>query len=70
MPHPELDLDTRRRVEETIDRLQLNDPECIAARELYYDDYLQKRLDIRQLMKWSPFVACELLRQTQRRPET
>jgi hypothetical protein len=66
MPHPELDAETRRRVEETISRLGLNDPECIEARELYYDAYVRNDLSIRQLRRWSPFVASELDRQTPR----
>ena len=61
MPNPSLDEATRARVQATIDRLRLNDEECIAARALYYQPYAEGRLPPELLREWSPFVAREAL---------
>jgi len=61
-PNPELDEQTQGRVQATICRLKLNDPECIAAREQHYDEYLIGG-DIGYLDRWCPFLALELRRQ-------
>lgn len=63
LPNPTLDELTRVRVQATIDRLDLNDSECIQARTKEYDAYLNDDLPFRLLEKWSPFVAMELKRQ-------
>jgi hypothetical protein len=63
LPAPDLDHGERQRVQATIDRLKLNDRECIAARELYYDAYVNGGLNLDLLHQWSPFVAREVVRQ-------
>ncbi len=62
LPSPDLDDATRARVEATIDRLGLNDQECIGARALYYQPFVEGHLSLDQLAEWSPFVAREVLR--------
>jgi hypothetical protein len=63
LPNPDLDEATRRRVQATIDRLDLNDNECLQAREKDYDAYLKRELPYDLLERWSPFVAREMRRQ-------
>ncbi|WP_437820021.1 hypothetical protein [Sorangium sp. So ce1078] len=36
--------------------------ECIAAREMYYNAYLDKGLTLELLQEWSPFVDREIVR--------
>ena len=61
MPSPSLDEPTRSKVQATIDRLGLNDAECVAARALYYQPYVEGLLAPEQLREWSPFVARQAL---------
>jgi hypothetical protein len=68
MPSPSLDEATRARVQATIDRLGLNDEECVAARALYYQPYVEGELSAKLLQEWSPFVAREALRPRDGRP--
>lgn len=63
LPSQGLDPATYERVQATIDRLRLNDDECIAAREQYYDAYLAGGIKLEWLEAWSPFVAREVVRQ-------
>jgi hypothetical protein len=69
LPNPGLKLSLRKKVQSTINRLNLNDPECIAARAEHYDAFLEHTRDARRgitfdsLRRWSPFVAKELIRQ-------
>jgi hypothetical protein len=49
-------------VQATIDRLGLNDEECVGARALYYQPFVEGQLSPELLMEWSPFVAREVLR--------
>lgn len=63
LPNPKLDPSLGQAVQQTIDRLKLNDPECLAARAEHYDDYLQGDISFDRLRRWSPFVAKELIRQ-------
>lgn len=63
LPSPTLSVRRRRQVQATIDRLKLNDPECLAARAEHYDAYLENELTFERLARWSPFVAKELARQ-------
>ncbi|WP_437909845.1 hypothetical protein WME95_19435 [Sorangium sp. So ce327] len=63
LPAEGLHDETRARVQATIERLKLNDKECIAARELYYTAYLDGGLTLQLLHEWSPFVAREVVRQ-------
>lgn len=62
-PSPRLDMATKVQVEATIARLDLNHPECIAAREQYYREFELKNLSFDLLKRWSPFVAREAFRQ-------
>jgi hypothetical protein len=57
MPAPSLDGPTRAQVQATIDRLGLNDKECIAARAQHYQPYVEGQLTFELLSEWSPFVA-------------
>ncbi|XXT24850.1 hypothetical protein WME94_25285 [Sorangium sp. So ce429] len=63
LPAEGLHDEARERVLATIERLKLNDKECIAAREMYYTAYLDKGLTLELLHEWSPFVAREVVRQ-------
>lgn len=63
LPDPALDEATQRRVQATIDRLDLNDNECLQARAKDYDVYLKSELPFDLLQRWSPFVAREMKRQ-------
>lgn len=69
LPAPELKPSVRRRVLDTINRLRLNDKECLKARSELYDEYIkhvsnrEEGLTFELLRKWSPFVARELERQ-------
>lgn len=63
LPNPELGETIRAKVQTTIDRLRLNDTECLSARASYYDDYLSGDVSFRFLEKRCPFVAIELKRQ-------
>jgi len=69
LPHPDLKPALRAQVQRTIDRLKLNDLECIAARAEHYAAYIEHVGDPKlgipfgQLRRWNPFVAMELLRQ-------
>jgi hypothetical protein len=62
-PNPEFDEATQTRVQATIDRLKLNDNECLQARAIYYEPYRERRLSLQDLEEKSPFVAKELRRQ-------
>ncbi|XXY49280.1 hypothetical protein WME91_55650 [Sorangium sp. So ce269] len=63
LPAEGLHDEARARVHATIERLKLNDTECIAAREMYYAAYLEGGLKLEWLHEWSPFVAREVVRQ-------
>jgi hypothetical protein len=69
LPSPDLPAPLQEAVEQTIGRLRLNDAQCIKARAEHYDAYLEHLKDtlsgisFRQLRRWNPFVAKELLRQ-------
>ncbi|KYF88487.1 hypothetical protein BE17_27280 [Sorangium cellulosum] len=63
LPAEGLHDEARACVQATIERLKLNDKECIAAREMYYTAYLDKGLTLELLQEWSPFVAREVVRQ-------
>ncbi|MFY9820868.1 MAG: hypothetical protein WAM82_05765 [Thermoanaerobaculia bacterium] len=63
LTNPNLDAATQARVQATIDRLKLNDNECLQARATYYEPYRRGLLAFEMLEWWSPFVAAELKRQ-------
>jgi hypothetical protein len=52
-----------RLVEETIERLGLDDPLCRELRARWYQDYLEYNLPADYLKQKSPFVWCEANRQ-------
>lgn len=55
-PNPDLDAVPMRLVEETIERLGLDDPQCRELRARWYQDYLEHSLPSDYLKKKSPFV--------------
>jgi hypothetical protein len=63
LPNPDLDETRRGQVQATIDRLKLNDEECLEARAGFYREYIAGHMKFALLAKWSPFVAAELKRQ-------
>ena len=58
---------TAAAVEDTIDRLRLNDEECCGAREEYAEHYWSERIPFDYVMRHAPFVANELRRQNRLR---
>lgn len=69
LPGATLSLAVRRQVQETIDRLDLNDHECRKLRTAYAEAYSTGDISWTYLVRRAPFVARELDRQGQRRPE-
>jgi hypothetical protein len=61
VPAPDLPADIRTRVEETIERLGLND--FRTSRERDAENYWARRISLAVLIEESPFVAKELRRQ-------
>ena len=62
-PNPDLDAVPMRLVEETIERLGLDDPQCRELRSRWYQDYLEHGLPSVYLKSKSPFVWSEANRQ-------
>lgn len=62
-PNPELEAHAMRVVEETIERLGLDDPQCRNLRATWYQEYLEHDLPADYLKKKSPFVWQEANRQ-------
>lgn len=62
IPDPSLDAPTRRRVQNTIDRLKLDDFRGARARDA--ENYWAREVSLRVLTEESPFVAKELRRQS------
>lgn len=58
-----LDAGNRRRVQATIERLQLRDEECCKARGAYVEAYLSGEMPLGRLEQRAPFIARELRRQ-------
>ena len=56
-------------VEDTIERLRLNDSECCKARSKFAEDYWQRHISLDYLRRHSPFVARELERHGKLREE-
>jgi hypothetical protein len=63
IPGEGLPANLRQRVQETIDRLDLNDDEFIQARMAHYDVFQRGEVKFSHLRKHCPFLAQELLRQ-------
>jgi hypothetical protein len=53
----------RQRVQDTIDRLDLNDDEFIQARAAHYEAFRSGEVQFRHIRKHCPFLAKELVRQ-------
>lgn len=62
-PNPRLEAQAMRVVEQTIERLSLDDPQCRELRASWYQDYLEHGLPSDYLKKKSPFVWHEANRQ-------
>ena len=62
-PNPNLDARPMRLVEETIERLGLDDPQCRELRARWYQDYLEHNLPSVYLKDKAPFVWAEANRQ-------
>lgn len=62
-PNPQLEARALRVVEETIERLGLDDPQCRRLRSNWYQEYLEHNLPSDYLRKKSPFVWQEAERQ-------
>ncbi|HBL25891.1 MAG TPA: hypothetical protein DD490_03545 [Acidobacteria bacterium] len=55
--------ESRRRVEETLRRLRLNDEICRGVRQEYVEGYLEGAISLPYLERRAPFIARELRRQ-------
>lgn len=62
-PNPNLDVRAIRIVEQTIERLGLDDAQCREMRSRRYQEYLEWNLSEEYLKKYFPFVWCEANRQ-------
>jgi hypothetical protein len=51
-------------IKSTIDRLNLNSPECCKAREAYYQAYMSGDITFKFLKAKAPFIALEMIRLT------
>lgn len=63
MPGRGPSVDVMTAVEETIERLRLNDLECCRARSKFAEQYWQSHISLDYLTRHAPFVARELRRQ-------
>lgn len=62
-PAPRLDAQTAEAVQQTIDRLKLNDEECCAARAEWFQEWKDERLSLDYMRRKCPFVCREAVRQ-------
>ena len=62
-PNPDLSPTDRQKVENTINRLDLNDPQHTGMRIKHFQDYIEYPLPSDYLRKYSPFVWLEAQRQ-------
>ncbi len=63
IPSADLDPAIKTRVQATIDRLKLNDRDCLTLREDYATDYFQGDISLGYLRRRAPFLAREIERQ-------
>ncbi|NNB90903.1 HNH endonuclease [Corallococcus exiguus] len=63
IPGAGLSASMQQRVQDTIDRLDLNDEEFLEARTSWYDEYRQGAFNFDFLRRHFPFLAKELVRQ-------
>lgn len=69
-PNPALQADDKRRAQETIDLLGLDDPECRKQRNDWLESYRKQDISLNFLRQKSPFVHAELIRQEGLLPAT
>lgn len=67
IPAPELPPDIRENVQATIDRLKLNEYECLKLREEYAEDFYRGDISQDRLRRRAPFLAREIEREPERR---
>jgi hypothetical protein len=63
IPRTDLQPDDKTRVQATIDRLKLNDRDCLSIREEYASNYFQREISLGYLRRRAPFLAREIERQ-------
>ncbi len=68
-PNPELAPDLQDRVQNTINRLGLNDKSCRDARDEYCRDYIEGAISFDYLKRYCPLVAREMAREGLVRPD-
>ena len=67
IPAPDLPPDIREKVQATIDRLKLNDYECLKLREEYAQEFYCGDISQDRLRRRAPFLAREIEREPERR---
>lgn len=63
IPRTDLDPEIKTDVQATIDRLKLNDRDCLTVREDYATDYFRGDISLVYLRRRAPFLAREIERQ-------
>lgn len=63
IPRTDLDPAIKTSVQSTIDRLKLNDRDCLTVREDYATDYFQRDISLGYLRRRAPLLAREIERQ-------
>lgn len=63
IPNPDLPVDIHQKVQATIERLKLNDYECLKLREEYADEFYRGDISQERLRRRAPFLAREIERQ-------
>nr|WP_248280588.1 hypothetical protein [Aromatoleum aromaticum] len=67
IPAPDLPPDIREKVQATIERLKLNDYECLKLREEYAEEFYRGDISQDRLRRRAPFLAMEIEREPERR---
>lgn len=67
IPDPNLPADVHEKVRATIERLKLNDYECLKLREEYAEEFYRGDISQDRLRRRAPFLAREIERQVERR---
>jgi hypothetical protein len=62
IPAPQLPANIEAQVQATIDRLKLNDYDCLKLREAYARDYAEGEISLDYLRRRAPFLAREIAR--------
>lgn len=63
IPRTDLEPMDKARVQATIDRLKLNDRDCLSIRDEYASNYFQREISLDYLRRRAPFLAREIERQ-------